>query len=100
MKSAKTAPHIVSTSANLLGFCLFVITALRVSDKQESTLVDEFTALIALLLAISSLLSFCSIRVHDDSRLGKQLENIADNLFMIALIAIVMLIIFILLRLW
>ncbi|WP_347065399.1 hypothetical protein [Flavobacterium sp. WV_118_3] len=44
MKSAKTAPHILSTSANLLGFCLFVITALRVSDKQESTLVDEFTA--------------------------------------------------------
>ncbi|WP_115170596.1 hypothetical protein [Sphingobacterium spiritivorum] len=97
MKTTKTSPHILNTSANLLGFCLFVITALHVSNKHESTLVDEFTSVIALLLALSSLLSFFSIRTKTGRKLSNRLENIADGLFIVALLSIVALIFFILL---
>lgn len=90
----KTSPHILNTSANLLGFCLFVITAIHVSDKHESLLIDEYTSVIALILAISSLLSFFSMRSTSKTKLGLQLENIADILFILALIGIVMLVLF------
>ena len=30
-----TSPHILNTAANLLGFCLFVITSLHISNKRE-----------------------------------------------------------------
>lgn len=90
----KTSPHILNTSANLLGFCLFVITAIHVSDKQESLLIDEYTSIIALILAVSSLLSFSSMRITSKNKLGLQLENIADILFIVALIGIVILVLF------
>ena len=98
IKQSKTSPHILNTSTNLLGFCLFVITALRVSDKHEGTILDEFAAVIALILAISSLLSFFSLRNQTNLKLSNLLENIADVLFIIALIAIVILILIILLN--
>lgn len=96
MKTTKTSPHILSTSANLLGFCLFVITALHVTDKHEGTLVDEFTSVIALLLTLSSLLSFFSIKTPQDTKVSGQLEASADILFIVSLISIVALILFIL----
>ncbi|MDA3615040.1 hypothetical protein [Polluticaenibacter yanchengensis] len=98
VKNTKTSSHILNTSTNLLGFCLFVITALHVSDKHEGTLVDEFASVIALMLALSSLLSFFSLRNQSNTRVSERLENIADVLFIISLIAIVVLIIIILLN--
>lgn len=50
----KTSQHILGTSANLLGFCLFVITSLHLAIKTENTLIDEFTCIVALLLTVSS----------------------------------------------
>ena len=49
-----TSAHILGTSANLLGFCLFIITSLHISDKTEGYLIDEFTSGVALLLTFSS----------------------------------------------
>lgn len=49
----KTSPHILNTSANLLGFCLFVITSLQISDKMEADYIDEFTCIIAIILTFS-----------------------------------------------
>ena len=43
----KTSQHILNTSSNLLGFCLIVITSLQITNKAESTLLDEFTSVIA-----------------------------------------------------
>ncbi|MCK7556449.1 hypothetical protein MKQ70_16065 [Chitinophaga sedimenti] len=58
MTDKRTSPHILSTSTNLLGFCLFVITALHVTNKAAITYIDEAASGTALFLAISSLLSF------------------------------------------
>lgn len=52
----KTSQHILGTSANLLGFCLFIITSLHLTNHAENSLIDEFTAIIALFLTISSVI--------------------------------------------
>jgi len=82
-----TSQHILNTSANLLGFCLIVITSLHISNYSEASLVDEFTSVIALLLIFSSLFSFLSIRTIDAKK-ERKLETIADYLFVIALVGI------------
>jgi len=89
-----TSQHILNTSANLLGFCLFVITALHISNHEQKTLIDEFTGVIAILLSASCLLSFASIRSKREQRADK-LENIADLMFLLSLIGILLIIVFI-----
>jgi hypothetical protein len=93
-----TSQHILSTAANLLGFCLFVITALHISNHEQKTLIDEFTGVIAVLLSASCLLSFASIRSKNDQR-EKKLENIAELIFLLSLIGILLVIVFITLHL-
>ena len=82
-----TSQHILGTSANLLGFCLFVITSLHVSNSAESTIIDEFTSVIALLLTISTFFSYASIRtVHPDRE--QRMEKVADYFFITSLFGI------------
>lgn len=89
-----TSQHILSTAANLLGFCLFVITSLQISNKALISKIDEFTAIIAIILVLSCLFSFFSIRTNDGFR-EKQLETIADYLFALTLIGILVIILLI-----
>lgn len=95
----KTSQHILGTSANLLGFCLFVITSLHLTSRVENNLIDEFTSLVALLLTISSVLSFISIRTEHKKR-EFRLEQIADYLFVISLVGIFGIILFIIINFW
>jgi amino acid transporter len=90
----KTSQHILSTSANLLGFCLIVITSMHLANKTENTIIDELTSLVALLLTISSLLSFISIRT-DNKKSEERLERFADYLFLISLVGIFVIILFV-----
>jgi hypothetical protein len=83
----KTSQHILSTSANLLGFCLFVITALHISDGFQQSIIDELTTVISLILAVSAILSFLSIRTQKE-KVEQRLEMIADYSFIIALTGI------------
>lgn len=89
-----TSPHILSTSANLLGFCLFIITSLHFSNQTENSLIDEFTAIIALLLTVSSIFSFVSIRTKNEKK-EQSLELIADYFFIVSLLGIFLIIAFI-----
>jgi len=82
-----TSPHILNTSANLLGFCLFVITSLHITNKAEALIIDELTSVVAVLLTISCICSFISIRTSDPGT-EKRFEDVADYLFLIALVGI------------
>jgi hypothetical protein len=90
----QTSQHILNTSATLLGFCLFVITALHISNLLEAHIIDELTSLIAILLTFSSIFSFMSIRTNNPP-IEKKFETIADYLFLVALMGILIIIIFI-----
>lgn len=87
----KTSQHILNTSANLLGFCLFVITSLHIANQSETQLIDLFTSIVALLLTFSSIFSFIAIRTKIEKR-ERILELIADYLFFVALLGILLVI--------
>lgn len=78
--------HILNTSANLLGLCFIVLTSIKVSKMQDSTLIDETTALAIFLFMISCILSFLSIRKKDG--ISDRLEKIADFVFLSGLIVL------------
>jgi surface polysaccharide O-acyltransferase-like enzyme len=89
-----TSQHILNTSASLLGFCLFVITSLKISNKIETSYIDELTSVVAILLSVSSFLSFISIRTTNQRR-EKLFETVADYFFVSALIGILVIILLI-----
>ena len=86
-----TSQHILNAAATLLGFCLVVITSLHIANKTESYIIDELTSVIAVILTSSCLLSFLSIRSKNDIR-QERLEKMADYLFLIALVGILIII--------
>lgn len=97
--SNNTSQHILSTSSNLLGFCLFILISLHISNKSENSLVDEFTSIIALLLTISSILSFVSIKTMNKKK-EMRIEKIANYFFLIALLGILGIVLFFLIMFW
>jgi hypothetical protein len=95
----KTSQHILNTAANLLGFCLFIVTSLHFTNKSANTLIDELTSVIALLLTISCLFSFISIRTENEKK-EIYYEKTADNFFFISLLGIFAVIVFIIINYW
>jgi hypothetical protein len=95
----KTSQHILNTSANLLGFCLFIITALHLTSRLENSMIDEFASAVALLLTISSILSFISIRT-ENTKWEDLFERIADYLFLVSLVGIFGIILFVTFIFW
>lgn len=89
-----TSPHILNTSATLLGFCLIVITSLHISNMVETEIIDELTSIIAVLLTLSSIFSFISIKTNNTKK-EKSFENIADYFFIISLLGILIIILLI-----
>ena len=89
-----TSPHILSTSATLLGFCLFVITSLQISNYIEHHIIDELTSAVAVMLTNSCIFSFASIRTENPQK-EKRFESIADYLFIGSLIGILVIILLI-----
>ena len=77
--------HILNTSSNLLGFCLVVLTSLKISNYDRVTKIDEFTGIACILLITSSLFSFLSMRSTVE-RLAYYFEEIADKIFIVALL--------------
>ena len=97
--SNKTSQHILPTSSNLLGFCLFILTSIHLTNKSENSFIDEFASIVALTLTLSSILSFISIKTNNKNNELK-LEQIADYLFLISLVGILAIILFVLIIFW
>jgi uncharacterized membrane protein len=95
----KTSQHILGTAANLLGFCLIIITSVHLANKAAGTLIDELTSVVALILTVSSVFSFLALRSENKER-DYKLEQIADYLFMGSLLGIFGIIAFITLVYW
>ena len=85
--ATNNSQHILSTSSNLLGFCLIVLTSLKISNYSKISMIDEFTGVACILLAASSVFSFLSIRSKNEKNIIYH-EKIADNIFIGALLLI------------
>jgi hypothetical protein len=68
MKNKENFPHILNTSATLLGLCFVVLTSLKGSKFNEVSVIDEFTAFAILMFLTSSILSYLSMRSENDSK--------------------------------
>lgn len=79
--------HILNTSSNLLGFCLIVLTSLKISKLSEVSRIDELTGIACILLVSSCLLSFLSIRTSRE-KLNIRYESLADYIFIVALVLV------------
>ena len=89
--SNNTPQQILPTAANLIGFSLFVITSMHVSDKAAVSWVDEFVSVITLMLTFSCLFSFIAIRTKVDNR-RVQMEMFSEYTFIFSLLGILMII--------
>ncbi len=87
MSANYKAPHILSTSANLAGFCFFVIASIKALGFRESSIIDEVTAIAMSLFIFSSLLSFLSLRTNKE-KLSNAYEKSADIIFLLGLFLI------------
>jgi hypothetical protein len=82
--------HIFTVSSAMVGVCLTVIGLIRVVITLgiADTLADDFLAADALLFLISCLLSYWALRSRGLRRMHR-LEKIADAIFIIAMIGMV-----------
>ncbi|HVI45976.1 MAG TPA: hypothetical protein VM802_13960 [Chitinophaga sp.] len=87
MANDSKSPHILNTSTNLLGFCLIVLTSIKVAHFSNVTIIDDITGVAAILLMASCLLSFLSMRSTRPAR-SERLEMVADYTFLVALICV------------
>ena len=82
--------HIFTVSSAMVGVCLTVIGLIRVviTLGRADTLADDFLAGDALLFLISCLLSYWALRSRSLRRMHR-LEKIADGIFILAMIGMV-----------
>ncbi len=93
----RKSPHILNASSNLLGFCLIILTSLKITKMSQGTQLDEFAGIASVLFAISCFFSFLAIRSRKE-KLSRKYENIADYLFLAALFCIVLAVVILLIR--
>ena len=77
------SPHILNTSATLLGFCFVVLTSIKINNMGDKSIIDELTALSILTFMASCVLSFLSLRSTKKSSV--QFEKMADFIFLAGL---------------
>ena len=82
--------HIFTVSSAMVGVCLTVIGLVRVviTLGKADTIADDFLASDALLFLISCLLSYWALRSRTLRRMHR-LERIADVIFIVAMIGMV-----------
>jgi len=83
----KRSPHILNTSANLLGLCFIVLTSIKVSKMGDVSVIDETTAIAIVLFMSSCIFSFLAMRKDSESS-NNHLEKLADILFLSGLIVL------------
>lgn len=78
--------HILPTSANLLGFTFIVLASIKSLGLSQSGMTDKLTALCVVLFAVSTLMSFLSVRGQETGHTTIFFEKIAQLLFLTAVL--------------
>lgn len=81
----RSSPHILNTSANLLGFAFIVLTTIKGFHLPQAGIIDELVALLVIIFALSSLVSFASMR-SEGERISRAYETVADYVFLLGLL--------------
>jgi hypothetical protein len=76
--------HILSSSANLLGFTFLILTSMKGLGLSKHGITDKITGICVILFALSSFISFISIRSSSAAK-SDSYETIADYIFLLGL---------------
>ena len=79
-----SAPHILNTSANLLGLCFIILTTIGLLHIKAKTYLDEATVIAMIMFMGSSIASFLSMKTL--GRASQRFECFADIVFLIGLV--------------
>jgi hypothetical protein len=92
---------IFSVSAALVGVCLTVIGLIRIviSTSKVETAVDDFLAIDAVIFLFSCLLSYWALRARSLYRMYR-VERVADVIFLVGLLLMVLICSFIVYAIW
>ena len=74
---------ILYNSATLLGLCFIVLTSVKLTNHDETSLIDEMTAIAIIMFMACSVLSYLSMR--DTRGLSRRYDKIADIFFLVGL---------------
>lgn len=85
--SANNSPHILVTASNLLGFSFLAMTSIKSFGLAGATVLDEILGCSMVACAVSTLLSFLSLRT-DSPEKSARYELIADVIFFAALLVL------------
>ena len=77
--------HILNAASNLLGIALLIVTGINITDHADRTYADEAGIVAALLLAVSCIVSYLSLRRGEE---GGRMETWADKIFICGLLAL------------
>lgn len=81
------SPHILNAASGLLGFCLVILTSLKITNISNQSYIDEIASIASLCLTISCVFSFMAIRTENVKNEIK-FDKIADYLFLSSLFCI------------
>ncbi|MCW3127853.1 MAG: hypothetical protein JWO03_3511 [Bacteroidetes bacterium] len=85
-KETPSSPHILNTSANLMGLCFIILTSIELLKIKTTTYLDEIVFLAIILFMSSSIVSFLSMKTTHKTSI--RLENAADYIFLSGLIVL------------
>jgi len=88
MNGNNKSPHILGASSNLIGFSFLLLTAIQLLRIPANTVIDEIAAIEVFIFSISTFFSFLSIRAKTE-RNNVVYENIADAVFLVGLLILV-----------
>jgi hypothetical protein len=84
------AGHILPVSCTMVGVCITLVGLVRVAEAQTGpSHVDELAALIGLMFLASAFASYASIRYAGNSAFSTRCEFVADIVFLVGLVSIV-----------
>jgi hypothetical protein len=84
------AGHILPVSCTMVGVCITLVGLVRVAEARTGpSHADELAALIALMFLASAVASYASIRYSNNRTFSNRCELVADTIFLLALVGIV-----------
>jgi hypothetical protein len=83
------AQQILPTSGTMIGICTTFIGLVKIVEARiGASRVDEYAACASMFFLASAVTSYLSIRYSHRSKISKSLETVADQSFLIGLLAI------------
>ena len=89
MEKTSIARHILPTSATMVGVCLTAVGLVKIIEQHIGpSHVDEYFSLNSILFLVSSVTAYLSLRTSHARRI-KLYETVADSMFVIGMVLMV-----------